>query len=111
MTSPRKIFYWIALLSGIAALILNMAWHEQEDQILAHAAPRMEAAMKQNITYVRDAETIQVYNTLKILYHAGATLTVLACVAILVAIFRQEKGRYVIPLVIIVFAFGAFIIL
>jgi|SRR5215469_4397624 len=111
MTSPRKIFYWAAMLLGIAAVILNAAWHQQEDQLSAYMGSRMTAAVKQHIPYVRDAETIHMANVISVTYHAGATCMVLAFVSILVAFFRREQGRYVIPCVIIALAFMIFIIL
>ena len=99
----KSTFYWVSVLFGVIALILNSVGHDQLVQGSFQKAHEIETYMhqqkasgQQNVPFVPSAETIRLGKTGEILTVVGLIFTLTGVALLVIAAIRHEQGRYLI---------------
>jgi hypothetical protein len=89
-------FYPAAVVLAIIALVLNLAGRDQSVRASQHRAMTIAAAYGHDANYVPDAEAARLVHNGHVISAIGIAFTALAFAGGTVALFRHEKGWYLI---------------
>jgi len=99
----KSTFYWVSVVFGVVALILNSVGHDQLVQGSFQKAHEIEAYVRQKMAsghqdapFKPSAEIINLEKTGEILTVVGLVFTLMGVVFLVVAAIRHEHGWYLI---------------
>jgi hypothetical protein len=98
------IFFPIAVVLGLVALILNAAGYYQSSSGSVHEAHQIEQALRAHVHYIPDAETTRMILAGEILSIVGLALTLAGFIFMSIAVVRHEKGWYLTLFLLLMFS-------
>ena len=81
---------------GVIALVFSLVGRDQSVQASHHKAERIAAAYENHTPYTPDPQAVRLAHDGRILSIVGAVFTASGLCCMLVALFRREKGWYLI---------------
>jgi uncharacterized membrane protein len=102
----KSTFYLLAVILALAAFVTHCVARSYLEDSMHRKAARFAQVQKQQIAYTPDPQALQSsksYNTLTLI---GVAFTVLSVVFMVTAMFRHERGWYLILILILFFDVG-----
>ncbi len=99
----KSTFYPAAVILALVALVAHCVARSFLEDYMHRTASRLAQTQKQQIAYTPDPQALKSSRDYSALTRIGVVLTVLSVVCMVTAMFRHERGWYLILILVLFF--------
>ncbi len=107
----KRTFFLASVVFALVAFVIFSVAHDKIDTGSKIKAKQIEVAFTQQTNYIPDPEADRLFRAGRTLNHFGVAFTISAAICVFVAIARREPGWYSVPLLLLVFDLGVYMLL